>query len=519
MRSDGIEMNGILALKTGANIASAATTDLATATGNSVTITGTTTITALGTVQSGAVFTLTFAGILILTHNGTSLILPTGANITTAAGDVMQVVSLGSGNWKCLSYQRGDGSALVASGPYTADADNNLFFQGSTATLGTGCTSNTFEQGATGNALGDNGSNNIFQQAAAGNTAGTGCTSNTFEQGATSNVLGNDCTSNTFGQAAANNTLGASCGVNVFKAGAQDNELGATCAFNTFGQGVNGFIFGDNLGYTTIAPSVTGADYTASPDYDFLYSTGYPSQIFFNSGVNFHSYVDPATNRIVLTNLTTLAVTYIGEPGIINILREDFIALAGTYSTTSLYRITDATPGAILLDPAANNANTPDFTFSVVTNETALLQGTYYLGTTGTADDVFTPSISQIRFEVSDTEIDAGAAINITELPEVVGYFWAITNAAIQYTGTTPYTNIMYVGIISKDPQYDDAGRLVTGTDSFGGMADIRSDTGGGNGDCYAAGRCQVTFSGTGGGGGDGVAVLFLTAQLVKIAA
>jgi len=137
------------------------------------------------------------------------------------------------------------------------------------------------------------------------------------------------------------------------------------------------------------------------------------------------------------------------------------------------------------------------------------------------ADDFFTPypQLVQVRFEVSDAEIDAGTAINITGLPEVVDYFWAITNAAIQYTGTTPYTNIMYVGIISKDPQYDDAGRLVTGTDSFGGMADIRSDTGGGNGDCYAAGRCQVTFSGTGGGLGDGAAVLFLTAQLVKIAA
>jgi len=150
------------------------------------------------------------------------------------------------------------------------------------------------------------------------------------------------------------------------------------------------------------------------------------------------------------------------------------------------------------------------------------LFGTYVPETApAAADDFFLPNASEriVRMEITDAEIDAGTAINITGLPEVVGYFWSITNAAIQYTGTTPYTNIMYVGIISKDPQYDDAGRLVTGTDSFGGMADIRSDTGGGNGDCYAAGRCQVTFSGTGGGGGDGVAVLFLTAQLVKIAA
>jgi len=164
-----------------------------------------------------------------------------------------------------------------------------------------------------------------------------------------------------------------------------------------------------------------------------------------------------------------------------------------------------------------------DDTLGYIANQSRVVdyntQTTYLCIDSTTATAVWVPLITTVRFEVTDAEIDAGTAINITDLPEVTGYFWAITNAAIQYTGTTPYTNIMYVGIISKDPQYDDAGRLVTGTDSFGGMADIRSDTGGGNGDCYAEGRCQVTFSGTGGGGGDGVAVLFLTAQLVKIAA
>lgn len=106
-------MNGPLLGKQGANIASASTVDLATATGNSLTVTGTTTITSFGTVQEGAVFALTFAGALTLTYNATSLILPTAANITTAAGDVAQFVSLGSGNWKCTGYLRADGSALV----------------------------------------------------------------------------------------------------------------------------------------------------------------------------------------------------------------------------------------------------------------------------------------------------------------------------------------------------------------------------------------------------------------------
>ena len=87
------------------DIASATTTDLATATGNVVDITGTTTITGLGTVAAGQVYVLQFDGALTFTHNATSLILPGAANITTAAGDIAVVVSEGSGNWRCVSYQ------------------------------------------------------------------------------------------------------------------------------------------------------------------------------------------------------------------------------------------------------------------------------------------------------------------------------------------------------------------------------------------------------------------------------
>jgi hypothetical protein len=38
--------------------------------------------------------------------------LPTEANITTVAGDTAEFVSLGSGNWKCLWYQRYTGASL-----------------------------------------------------------------------------------------------------------------------------------------------------------------------------------------------------------------------------------------------------------------------------------------------------------------------------------------------------------------------------------------------------------------------
>ena len=80
-----------------------------------VNITGPTTITGLGTVNSGALRVLVFAGILTFTHNGTSLILPGAANITTAAGDVAVMVSLGSGNWKCIAYQSASGILQAAS--------------------------------------------------------------------------------------------------------------------------------------------------------------------------------------------------------------------------------------------------------------------------------------------------------------------------------------------------------------------------------------------------------------------
>lgn len=75
--------------------------------GNTITITGTTGITSFGAGGvSGTTRRLIFAASLILTHNATSLILPGNANITTQAGDVMEVVCLGSGNWKCIAYMR-----------------------------------------------------------------------------------------------------------------------------------------------------------------------------------------------------------------------------------------------------------------------------------------------------------------------------------------------------------------------------------------------------------------------------
>lgn len=98
----------------GADLASAATVDLGAATGVFVHITGTVTITSFGTATAGITRLVTFDAALTLTHNATSLILPTGANITTAAGDAALFVSEGSGNWRCLCYQRKSGQPLTA---------------------------------------------------------------------------------------------------------------------------------------------------------------------------------------------------------------------------------------------------------------------------------------------------------------------------------------------------------------------------------------------------------------------
>lgn len=102
----GGTLSGALNETPAVSLASAATVNIGAAAANSITITGTTTITAFDTIASAAIRRLTFSGVLTLTHNATSLILPTGASITTAAGDIAEFVSLGGGNWRCLYYTK-----------------------------------------------------------------------------------------------------------------------------------------------------------------------------------------------------------------------------------------------------------------------------------------------------------------------------------------------------------------------------------------------------------------------------
>jgi len=99
----------------GSDIASATTLTLGTD-GNLFDVTGTTTITSIGTQGIGSYVTLHFDGALTFTHHATDLILPGAANITTAAGDIAVMYEYASGDWRCVSYTKASGEAVVAAG-------------------------------------------------------------------------------------------------------------------------------------------------------------------------------------------------------------------------------------------------------------------------------------------------------------------------------------------------------------------------------------------------------------------
>jgi hypothetical protein len=95
----------------GTTVASAATTNLETATGDCVDVSGTTTITAI-TLSEGHERTVRFQGALTLT-NGASLVLPGAANIVTAAGDMAKFRGYASGVVRCVSYSKLSGLPVI----------------------------------------------------------------------------------------------------------------------------------------------------------------------------------------------------------------------------------------------------------------------------------------------------------------------------------------------------------------------------------------------------------------------
>lgn len=94
--------------------ASSATIDLGSQSTRNIIISGTTAITSFG--ATGDVkykgYRLKFSGALTLT-NSASLVLPTGANITTAAGDIALAIYMGAGIWTIADYNRADGTPLA----------------------------------------------------------------------------------------------------------------------------------------------------------------------------------------------------------------------------------------------------------------------------------------------------------------------------------------------------------------------------------------------------------------------
>ena len=119
----------------GANIASAATIDLDSATGNLVDVTGTTTITGV-TLTQGREAVVRFTGTLTLTHSA-NLVLPGAANIVTAAGDFAVLRGYSAGIVRCVVYTRTSGQVLVPS-PEFPTISASVAGNALTVTLGAG---------------------------------------------------------------------------------------------------------------------------------------------------------------------------------------------------------------------------------------------------------------------------------------------------------------------------------------------------------------------------------------------
>lgn len=77
---------------------------------------GPVTITSFSSIERGSRRVLEFSSGGNILQNNTILILPGTTDITAAAGDSAEFVFEGAGTWRCLWYQRADGTALVSAG-------------------------------------------------------------------------------------------------------------------------------------------------------------------------------------------------------------------------------------------------------------------------------------------------------------------------------------------------------------------------------------------------------------------
>jgi hypothetical protein len=170
---------------------------------------------------------------------------------------------------------------------FTKDAENNVFYQGVTATLGTLCRRNIFYQ-ASGASLGNGCQENVFYPRVSGITLGTGCIKNIFEGG--------------------------------------------------------NFTFANNLLNVVVKSSAGGGnDYSNLTNYGFMYNNTYSAIIFGNGTTNYHQYYDIANNRIVTTNLTTLAVVNIsgGAGTVTSVNAGTNISVTGTAAAPIINSLSD----------------------------------------------------------------------------------------------------------------------------------------------------------------------------------
>ena len=128
-----------------ASIAAASTTDIGSADGESVQVTGAATITSLGTGYAGCVREVRFSGACVLTHSG-NLVLPGGVNLTTAAFDVITFRCIASGQWTLVSLA--DGRGVLKTGDTMS---GNLAISNSQNAV-TGLTISNFTDGASASA-------------------------------------------------------------------------------------------------------------------------------------------------------------------------------------------------------------------------------------------------------------------------------------------------------------------------------------------------------------------------------
>lgn len=89
------------------DIVSASTMDIGSVAGDTMNVQlGNVTVDAFTAAPVGVRKTLILATTLNFTHNATSLIMPAGQTLLYAAGSSMEFISLGSGNWRCLSVSK-----------------------------------------------------------------------------------------------------------------------------------------------------------------------------------------------------------------------------------------------------------------------------------------------------------------------------------------------------------------------------------------------------------------------------